>query len=110
MAKLEGLHTGEYGVYSYLNCTDSDGVAPNLSGYDGTNQIKMISPSGHKSVTITLAWNSDGTDGKVKFKFASDDTMDVSGVWEAQLFFVTAAGDQDKRSYPFTIPVGKSVG
>lgn len=80
VAKLKGCVKGEFGKTIILTCKDLTGTVQNVSAYTGTKTVYFRSAKGNKEVTATLAFVTDGSDGKVSFAFAEGD-LSESGDW-----------------------------
>ncbi len=75
----ENLQTDDFGQVGKLTCKQ-DGVAIDISSYT-TLQFFLVDPSGNASDALTAAFDSDGTDGKLKYTLQDGD-IDESGEWQ----------------------------
>ena len=71
---------GDYGQVAKLTFIDIDtGSAADISGYTTTQQMIFKDPDGNIA-TKTAAFDSDGSDGIVKYTLADGD-IDEEGTW-----------------------------
>lgn len=77
---LDNIIAGDFGQIIKLTFIDVDtDEAADISGYDDTKQMLLTDPDGNVS-TLTAAFDSDGTDGIIKYTVASD-VIDEGGEW-----------------------------
>lgn len=88
---IKGVAVGSYGHYILITLTDLEGNIQDLSAYTGTKLAVAVSPDKRKTVTATMLFNTDGSNGEVKWAWADGD-IDRSGDWEIQLVFNKAGG------------------
>lgn len=105
MAELENVIVGNFGQKIVLTLQDSGGTAVDVSGYTGTNTVTFRKPDGVPQ-QFTLSFDSDGTDGKVKFTPASGE-IDQKGDWIGTIELKVGA-TVISRSVPFTMEVEAS--
>lgn len=86
---IRGVAVGSYGNNILITLKDLDGNAQDVSAYTGTKTAIGKSPSG-KSATATVTFNSTGSDGVVKWSWASGD-IDEQGDWEVQIVLNSAS-------------------
>jgi|LUMF01.1.fsa_nt_gb NRPS condensation-like uncharacterized protein len=79
-----------------------NGTAKNISSYTSERTLWLRRPDG-TTVSKTLSFSSDGTDGKVEYQCASTD-LDVKGEWESQVYLKASASDVLSSSF-VTFPV-----
>ena len=104
---LDGVYVGDFGYTITITLKDEDGTVQNVSTYSTSQTIYLRSPDGSKEVTCTGSFNTDGSDGKIDFAFASGD-IDRPGLWKAQVvLFLTAT--KQKAAY-FEINVKTRLG
>lgn len=105
MAELENVVVGNFGNKIVITLQNSAGTAVDISGYTGTNIVNFRKPDG-TTQQFTLAFDSDGTDGKVKFTPASGE-IDLKGAWIGTIELKVGA-TVVARSIPFTMEVEAS--
>jgi hypothetical protein len=76
----ENIHVDDYGQVGKLTC-QQDGSAVDISSYT-TLQFILTDPDG-TAATKTAAFDSDGTDGILKYTLADGD-IDSAGRWRVQ--------------------------
>lgn len=75
-----GIAVGNYGQVGKLTFIDTDNsTAEDISTYSDTIQMIIKDPSGNQQ-TVTAAFDSDGTDGIIKYTVATG-IFDESGWW-----------------------------
>ena len=104
MATLTGITVGEFGKTVTITLQDAAGTAVNISSYT-TRTVELVSPSG-KKLSKTAAFQTDGTNGKITFSFASGD-VDKDGIWKGQVY-LSKTGEQSKSAI-FEVDVTASV-
>jgi len=80
------LRVGAVGAKVVVKVVES-GAVP--SGFSGATTLRMVfeAPSG-KLFERSAAFDSDGTDGKVKYTTtAGDEVLSESGTWKAEVWF-----------------------
>ena len=105
---IKGIMVGSFGQEIVLTVINEDGAAQDVSGY-GTITVAGLSPDQTKPITATgsYATGNNGTDGKVKFKWASGD-IDRKGTWQVQVEFLDGTTELFK-TYPTTMEVGQGL-
>ena len=108
-AVVTGIIQGEWGKIITLTLKHPiTGATQNLSSYDGTKIVRVRSPQGHKVVTATATFVTDGTNGKIKFSFTKGD-VDRDGTWEGTVELGLASDSELAKSYLFELDVGGAV-
>lgn len=100
---INGVVVGSYLQVIQVACVDADGVAQDVSGYTTRTAVAMP-PDHRKTVTASVTYVTDGTDGLVQWSFASGD-IDRAGNWEVQLEFSTVS--KMVKSYTAIMEVGR---
>ncbi len=107
MADIGNVIEGNFGTKIVLTMRlPGGGAVIDISGYTGVNLLTFRKPDSQGAVTYTLAFNTDGIDGAVKFTPVSGD-IDTVGIWNGTIEF-KVAGTVVARSSPFTMEVLKS--
>jgi len=83
------IHKGDIGTIFLLTLRDG-GTAVNVASASSTKNIIFKKPSG-EVITKGAAFNSDGSDGKIKYTTVLGDLNEV-GYWEMQAEVVITAG------------------
>jgi hypothetical protein len=79
----DGIVAGDYGQVGKLTLKDIDtDSGANISGYSNTIQVILTDPDGN-AATKTAAFDSDGSDGIIKYTLANGD-IDESGNWSVR--------------------------
>ena len=99
---IRGVAVGSYGQTLLITLKDLDGNVQNVSAFTGTKSAIGVSPNKRKTVTATISFNSDGTDGLVSWTWASGN-IDSPGDWEVQL--VLNSGASRIKTYLARMPV-----
>ena len=69
-----------YGYDMIHTVMDVDGITPlDISSYTGTKELALVRPEQGEEL-VTASFNSDGTDGKLKYTIASG-KLDRTGPW-----------------------------
>lgn len=106
MADIDNVIVGNFGTKIVLTMQDLSGTVVDVSTYIGTNTVTFRKPDSSGTQSFTLAFNTDGVDGKVKFTPTSGD-IDTVGDWNGTIEFKIGA-TVVARSTPFTMEVLKS--
>ena len=104
---LRGFVAGEFGKTNVVTFKNFSGVAQNVSAYTTSKQVICRSPDGRKTITVTGAYVTDGSDGKLSWSFSSSDPLDRPGLWEGQAVVTKSGGEL--RSYVFNLEVDKEL-
>ena len=99
---IRGVAVGSYGQSILITLKDLDGNVQNVSGFTGTKTAIGIAPNKRKTVTATITFNSDGSDGVITWTWASGD-IDTPGDWEVQI--TLNSGSSRIKSYIARMPV-----
>jgi hypothetical protein len=93
------IQKGDIGAAFILTIKDQDGAVVDVSGAT-TKQIKFLKPDGLTVLTKSAVFETDGTDGKIKYVTVSDD-LDVAGYWARQGYVVMPGGSwhTDRRRF-----------
>ena len=85
---LTNIVNGDYGQVITLTVLDTDtDTAEDISGFT-TLQMVFRDPS-YNETTVTAAFDSDGTDGKIKYTIA-ESLIDEVGWWAVRARLTTA--------------------
>jgi len=80
---FDKIVNGDYGQVAKLTFIDVDTeAAADISSYSTTISMIFTDPSGN-SATKTAAFDSDGSDGIIKYTLANGD-IDEDGVWQVR--------------------------
>jgi len=82
---LTGVVVGEFGQAITQVIVDNTNTIIDVSTFT-TRNVKLRSPRSLKTVTISVSFTTDGTDGSVYFT-PSDGDIDRAGLWEGQYVF-----------------------
>ena len=101
MTTSTDIHVGDVGTIFLLNIVD-DNVAVDLSGgVSGSNIVLFKKPDG-TSIQRQATFNSDGTDGRIKYTSVSGD-LDQPGTWYISANVNTLGGKWTATALPFTV-------
>ena len=106
---IDKIFVGQFGEAITITIVDSDGVAVDISGYDGTKQVIVRSPDAQKTVTWTASFGTDGTNGVITVTPATGE-IDRKGIWKGQCKFQNAGATLVAYSKIFDMVVEKSLG
>ena len=104
---IKDIVVGNYGQDIVLTAKDRDGNTLDLSTYTGTKTLYARAPQGNKTVTASVSFVTDGSNGQVSFAFASGD-IDQDGTWLGQVKLQKTGADL--KSVPFVIEVELTLG
>jgi hypothetical protein len=104
---LTDVYVGEFGDAIVLTLIDDAGVAVNVSAYTSTKTLRARTPDAQKTVSWTVTFVTDGSNGQVQFTPAAATEIDRPGDWECQVELT--AGGKSKKSFPFIMRVGKGI-
>jgi len=105
---LEGVVAMEFGETITLTIVDKSGKAIDISSYDGTKEVTFRHKDGQTTVTRTLSFLTDGSDGKVTFSFASGNIV-KAGEWRGQVKLRNAGETIISFSKTFTMIVEPNI-
>ena len=83
------VHENDIGTVFKLTVKDQDGVIVDISSAS-TKQIIFKKPGGN-ILTKTASFQTDGTDGIIKYTTLSGD-LNEKGIWQIQAYVVITAG------------------
>lgn len=106
MADIANVVVGNFGTKIVLTMVDGDGTVVDVSSYTGTLTVTFTKPDSAGTQAFTLTFNTDGTDGKLKFTPASGE-IDTKGEWNGTVELKVGA-TVVARSAPFIMGVLKS--
>jgi len=80
---FDNIYVNDYGQVAKITFLDVDtAAAANISGYSTSQTMIFIDPNGTQS-SKTAAFDSDGTDGIIKYTIASS-FLTVAGKWKVR--------------------------
>lgn len=100
---IYGISVGSYGQTIIVTLKDLDGVAQDISAYDGNKYAIALDPTRRSTVQATATFTTDGTDGKVQWSWADGD-MSRAGDWLVQIVLNKSSGGRAK-TYVAKMPV-----
>lgn len=95
------IHIGDIGTTFLVTITDS-GVVVDLSSGSSPNHIVFRKPSG-KIVSHIGVFDTDGTDGKIKFVTTNENDLDEQGIWKIGSIVNTISGTWTATAVPFAV-------
>lgn len=94
--------SGDYGQVGKITFIDVDtDAAADISGYSTTIQMILTDPDGN-AATKTAAFDSDGTDGIIKYTIASGD-FDEGGNWQVRGVVKSASATLSTEVHTFLV-------
>lgn len=103
---IKGLVVGQYGDPLILTVCDEDATALDISGYSTSQVVNLRSPDNLKTVSVTAAFQSTGSDGKITFT-PGDGDIDRPGNWTGQI--VLSGASKVIKTSKFTVVVEAAV-
>ncbi len=104
--QISGLVVGQYGEGIILTIADDNAVPVDISTYTGLKELILRSPDELKTLTYSISFNTDGTDGKIVFVPLIGD-IDRPGVWHGQIILVSATAKIPTQI--FTVKVSEAL-
>jgi len=104
---IRGVAVGSYGQTILITLKDLSGAVQDVSAYTGTRTVRALSPDGIRTVTASISFNSNGSDGKIQWTWATGD-IDRPGDWQVQV--ILNSGSARIKSYIAKMPVIPSLG
>lgn len=99
---IKGYVRGEFGKTIRLTLKDFDGVAQDVSSYDGTKTAVARHDDTGDEVSASVSFTNSGSDGKVEWTFADGD-IDKAGLWEVQIIMEDSG--QNKKGITLPSPM-----
>ena len=93
------IHLGDIGTTFLITVTDGTDAIDISSAT--TKQLILADPSGNSSAK-TAEFNTDGTDGVLKYITVADD-IDETGKWNIQAKFILTGGTWYSEIHKFTV-------
>ncbi len=106
---IDKIFVGQFGEAITITIVDSDGTAVDISGYDGTKQVLIVSEDGQKNVTWTASFATDGTNGQLSVTPATGE-LDRAGDWRGQAKLQNSGATIIAYSKVFTMKVEEALG
>jgi hypothetical protein len=101
--KITGMSVGQFGVAVSTVIVDNDNIFIDISSYT-TKQVKLRSPKALKTVTLSVSFTTDGSDGAVYFT-PGDGDIDRPGTWLGMI--ILSKSGAETHTQEFSLDVGR---
>ena len=99
---IRGVSVGSFGQTLLITLKDQEGIAQDVSAFSGTKSAVALTPDKRDTISATVTFNSDGSDGIVKWTW-SDGQIDRPGDWEVQV--ILNSGSARIKTFIAKMPV-----